>query len=209
MTSTNSLCGLNTFSYCNNGPTTYRDSCGNRPIASTTVSGENSEERHVSCKHMAGQLKPSDSNNDVSMSDLFYDSPSMIMMGTGEVGLASPEFAIAAMMMLLLASAINFETTNISNNSNSKNYQYWEASLVGRNVVIGDGLTLTEASTRVAKGNNVMCINQSAAKTLLAINCYWNAVGPEIAGMEGAYWHYHPHRNTIPSVHIWFYGSPN
>ena len=48
-----------------------------------------------------------------------------------------------------------------------------------------------------------MCANQRAAKTLTVINGYWNAVGPEIHGDEGYYWHYHPNRYS--HTHIWFY----
>ena len=88
-----------------------------------------------------------------------------------------------------------------------KQYQYWEANRVGNNVVVGDGLTFAEASARVALGFNIMCASQDAAKWILIVNCYWNAVGPEIGRGEGFFYHYHPHRNT--KVHIWFYGGIN
>jgi|GEM_PF-4973332 len=48
-----------------------------------------------------------------------------------------------------------------------------------------------------------MCRNEYAAKTILFVNRYWNAVGPEKGAGEGYYSHYHPHRNT--TVHIWYY----
>ena len=84
-------------------------------------------------------------------------------------------------------------------------YQYWEAFLIKKEVYLGKGLSITEASIRVSLGFNVMCANQDAARWLVVINGYVNAVGPEIHG-DGYYWHYHPHRNT--HTHIWFFGGP-
>ena len=86
-----------------------------------------------------------------------------------------------------------------------KQSQYWEAVRVGNNVVIGDSLTFVEASTRVACGLDVMCASRNAAKWIVVVNCYWNAVGPEIHGEDGYYWHYHPHRNS--HIHIWYFGA--
>lgn len=85
-----------------------------------------------------------------------------------------------------------------------RQYQYWEAVRVGNNIVVGNGLTFVEASSRVACGLDIMCANHGAAKWLVVVNGYWNAVGPEIHGDEGYYWHYHPHRNS--HTHIWYLG---
>jgi len=104
--------------------------------------------------------------------------------------------------------AREYEKANVyidAKTGQTKQYQYWEAARIGNSVVVGDGLTFVEASARVAGGSNVMCANQDAAKWILVVNCYWNAVGPEIGRGEGFYYHYHPHRNT--KVHIWFYGG--
>lgn len=56
-------------------------------------------------------------------------------------------------------------------------------------------------------GKSIMCINQDAAKHILFVNGYHNAVGPETHGDEGFYYHYHPTRNHTgyDSVHIWYY----
>ena len=83
------------------------------------------------------------------------------------------------------------------------NYQYWEASRVKNQVLPGRGLSFTEASVHVASGRDIMCANQGAALWLIIVNGYWTAVGPEIHGDEGYYWHYHPNRNS--HTHIWFY----
>ena len=83
--------------------------------------------------------------------------------------------------------------------------QYWEAQRVNNQVVLGRGLTIAEASARVASGKDVMCPSQGAAKLLLVLNGYGNAVGPEKHGGEGYYWHYHPNRHT--HIHIWYYGE--
>lgn len=95
------------------------------------------------------------------------------------------------------------QSVAIADTTSRRNYQYWEASRVKNNVVIGNGLTFSEASIRVACGLDIMCANEPAAKWLVVINGYWNYVGPEIHGDEGYYWHYHPNRNS--HTHIWFY----
>ena len=83
------------------------------------------------------------------------------------------------------------------------NYQYWEAYRVKGAVIIGRGLTLTEASFRVSCGLDIMCANEAAARWILIVNGYRNHTSPEIHGDEGYYWHYHPHRNT--HTHIWYF----
>ena len=52
-----------------------------------------------------------------------------------------------------------------------------------------------------------MCISQEAAMLILRLNGYRNAVGPEIHGDEGYFYHYHPTRNHTGyfSVHIWYF----
>ena len=85
----------------------------------------------------------------------------------------------------------------------TQNYQYWEATRVKNTVVTGRGLTFSEARVRVASGSDIMCANQGAALWLVISNGYWNAVGPEIHGDDGYFWHYHPNRNS--HVHIWYF----
>ncbi len=99
--------------------------------------------------------------------------------------------------------AIAIPKLEIKQKQKTKQYQYWQADRINKTVVLGRGLTLTEASIRVAMGFDVMCASRDAARTLLFINGYWNSVGPEIHGGEGFYWHYHPHRHT--HTHIWYY----
>ena len=82
-------------------------------------------------------------------------------------------------------------------------YQYWEAYRDKNTVYVGRGLSIIDASFRVAMGLDIMCVNQDAARWLLNINRYRNAVGPE--AHRGGYSHYHPHRHT--HTHIWYYGG--
>ena len=88
----------------------------------------------------------------------------------------------------------------------AQQYSYWEATRVkdrgDSQVVIGKGITLQEASARVSMGLDLMCANENAAKTILLVNGYANAVGPEIHGV-GYFPHYHPNRNS--HTHIWFF----
>ena len=83
-------------------------------------------------------------------------------------------------------------------------YSYWEAERVGNSVIVGRGLTLSEASLRIASGQNIMCRDKGAAKVILIVNNYSNAVGPE-KHAENYYYHYHPNRHS--HTHIWFYGE--
>ena len=135
----------------------------------------------------------------------------VMIIGSTSGGVISGSFptdAGTALLLLLMATLNDFSMDRAKVRTQNKSYSYWEADLVGRVVVVGEGLTLPEASARVARGNSIMCRNQSAARTLLFVNGYWGSVGPEISRADGSFWHYHPHRNTNPRIHIWFYGTP-
>ena len=85
---------------------------------------------------------------------------------------------------------------------------YWAAERIGNKVFIGMPITGEQASARVARGESVMCRNDAAARHIIFLNGYINAVGPEIHGGAGYYWHYHPTRNHTgrkDSTHICFY----
>ena len=89
-------------------------------------------------------------------------------------------------------------------------YNYWTADLVtvGKKTIIvgGDPLTPEEACLRVSQLKSVICRNEEAAKYIIFVNGYVNAIGPEKHGKD-FFSHYHPTRNHIgyPSVHIWFF----
>ena len=82
--------------------------------------------------------------------------------------------------------------------------------MIGKSMVIGKPLTVEEAAFRVSQRKSILCENQLAAKHILYLNGYRNAVGPERGKGEGFLWHYHPTRNHTgyKSVHIWFKGLP-
>ena len=84
---------------------------------------------------------------------------------------------------------------------------YWEANLISGQVIVSSPLTVQQASLRVSKGGSIMCANEAAAKHIVFINGYHNAVGPERHG-DNYFGHYHPTRNHTGthSTHIWFYG---
>ena len=89
-------------------------------------------------------------------------------------------------------------------------YNYWTADLVkvGKETIIagGDPLTEEEACLRVSQLKSVICRNEAAAKYIIFVNGYVNAIGPEKHG-EDFFSHYHPTRNHTgySSVHIWFF----
>ena len=99
------------------------------------------------------------------------------------------------------------EKTITSTRPQEESCNYWSAELVSKKVVVYDSLTVEEAALRVSMGKSIMCRNQEAAKHILFINGYVNAVGPETHGDEGFYYHYHPTRNHTGynSIHIWYY----
>ena len=89
-------------------------------------------------------------------------------------------------------------------------YNYWTADLVkvGKETIIagGDPLTAEEACLRVSQLKSVICRNEAAAKYIIFVNGYVNAIGPEKHG-EDFFSHYHPTRNHTgySSVHIWVF----
>ena len=96
---------------------------------------------------------------------------------------------------------------SISRVSLNRKTCYWAADLINKKVVVSTPLSFTQACTRVSCGKNIMCQNEEAAKAIIVINRYRNAVGPERGCGNDYYWHYHPTRNHTgsKSVHIWFY----
>ena len=83
-------------------------------------------------------------------------------------------------------------------------FNYWEASLVNKKIIIGQPLNVESAALRVSQGGSIMCRNNAAAWHIIYLNRYVNAVGPEIHG--DGFFHYHPTRNHTgyESIHIWY-----
>ena len=97
------------------------------------------------------------------------------------------------------------KTIAIDRAQTDSDYNYWEADLTkSKVVVIGNPLTVEEASLRVSQGGSIICRTQAAAKHIIYRNGYVNAVGPE--SHRGGFLHYHPTRNHTgyPSIHIWY-----
>ena len=107
----------------------------------------------------------------------------------------------------LAASIPSDKQNEIARTHSERKYNYWQADLIGNNVVVAMPLTLQEACLRVSMGGSVMCRNEDAARTIVFINGYRNYVGPEVHGGFGYYHHLHPTRNHTgyTSIHIWFY----
>ena len=174
------ILGNNMFAYCLNNPVLYSDSAGSHARVASP---------EASCfeAHPAG------------------GGGAVFVFGYAIEGLIEKAAQITADIWAISKEE---EKTNVyvdTKTGERKKYQYWEAARVGKKVVVGDGITFVEASARVAIGLDVMCINHDAAKWIVIINCYWNAVGPEIHGDENYYWHYHPNRHS--HTHIWYYGG--
>lgn len=72
----------------------------------------------------------------------------------------------------------------------------------GRQLVIGNALTIDQVQNRVARGRGVLAPFSSDARNLV------DRLGPvrpaEVSrgGLPGFFWHYHP--VDRPDVHIWF-----
>ena len=193
------------FAYCNNCPIVLGDSVGLRPMDAIRPSEETPVQRAAS---FFEQGSNSTKNAEILFSSSFNDYPkSLITSGiTANPGnIADPESFLVLAALMLAAIKLSKVVNSIAVNRNEPKYYYWEADLIHKQVVVGNGLSLSEASARVAMGKNLMCANEAAARTILFINGYVNAVGPEKSNVEGAFYHFHPNRNTYPSVHIWFY----
>ena len=177
------LLGNNMFAYCNNSPVQKKDIGGTIP---------------------SDTLLPHYNQYDYS-----YGGGGGLVIVSGYL-LEKLIDRLSAVSMMTRSLDKEDEKTNTyvdAKTGQKKQYQYWAADLIGNSIVVGDGLTFMEASSRVACGFNVLCADKNAAKWILVINCYWNAVGPERGRGNDFLYHYHPHRNT--KVHIWFYGGVN
>ena len=84
---------------------------------------------------------------------------------------------------------------------------YWAADLINGRMVVTSPLTAQEACLRVSKRGNVLCRNEAAARYIIFVNGYVNAIGPETGRGEGYLPHFHPTRNHTGynSTHIWFF----
>ena len=187
------------FAYCNNNPVNCVDSTG--------------YSLEYFLKNFADCIKNSGGALSAAGTAALADSPAL---GPGDAVAAA--IVISTLLVCIATAAIDAitaETTLQSNDEEivgansiaigqeTRRYQYWEAARVNNNVVVGRGLTFSEAKARVASGFDIMCANQGAALWLVVTNGYWNAVGPEIHGDDGYFWHFHPNRNS--HLHIWFY----
>lgn len=74
-------------------------------------------------------------------------------------------------------------------------------------MVVTSPLTAQEACFRVSQRGNVLCRNEAAARYIIFVNGYRNAIGPEKGNCEGYLPHFHPTRNHTGynSTHIWFF----
>ena len=180
------ILGNNMFAYCGNNPVSCSDPSGY--CACTLTGGKNNEFEYTTMCSCGG----SGAGGGGIVFALGYAIANIIEQTSANTQAVSKEDEKADVYV-------------DAKSGQRKHYQYWEANRVGNNVVVGDGLTFVEASARVALGFNIMCASQDAAKWILVVNCYWNAVGPEIGRGDGFFWHYHPHRET--DIHIWFYGG--
>ena len=98
----------------------------------------------------------------------------------------------------------SIQTTTKTSTKNKEKSNYWEADRIGGNVVIGNPITYSEARERVAKGQNVMCVNHMAAFGI-ARQYKSRQLDPPHGG-SGYYYHYHINGNEHNGIHIWFYG---
>ena len=185
--------GTNMFAYCNNNPVSFKDPNGEEAIAATiavVVAVAIAVAGIAVTAYEIGELAV-DGLSDISKEI----EPEVFLLGAASIAIP------------LIKSATKEKEKTAVAEKTKQTYSYWEAYFVGKNVVLGKGLTLAEASVRVASGQNIMCRDETAAKAIIFVNGYWNAVGPEKGVGLDFYWHYHPHRNT--SVHIWYLKIPD
>ena len=110
--------------------------------------------------------------------------------------------SVTILRLLVSFATITYVTakTKVKRKIREFNYQYFEAELINRKVIIGKGISFSQAKRRVDSERNVMCIKKSAAFALA--KQYRKSVGPERSGGEGFFWHYHKNRGS--KAHIWY-----
>jgi len=179
--------GNNMFAYCNNNPINFVDPSGyiRHQFAWELFDGGGGGSGFVADALTAG-----------TVAGLIITGPSIIEI----LSTISENLLIPFKQILELSQEFQIL---LKEKQKTKKYQYWEAVRIGGNVVIGQGLTIGEASIRVANGLDIMCANYDAAKWILILNGYFSAVGPEIHGGEGYFSHFHPNRHS--HTHIWFF----
>ena len=96
-------------------------------------------------------------------------------------------------------------TKTTTKNKDKDEHNYWQADLVGGNVIIGSPISYENAVNRVSIGENVMCRSQAEALNIAVLYNIRKLEKPH--GESGYYWHYHINgKHGAP--HIWFYGEP-
>ena len=197
------MIGYNMFAYCGNNPINRADPGGRfwKELWDTFVQAFNTANQNAVPAYATAGI--------VSQIDTIAPGPADVVAAGIALGTLFT-CAITAVIDVITAKTPlqskeeeKVATQSIAIAQETRRYQYWEAARVKNEVVIGKGLTFSEAKTRVASGFDIMCANQGAALWLVVTNGYWNAVGPEIHGDSGYFWHYHPHRNS--HLHIWYY----
>jgi len=110
--------------------------------------------------------------------------------------------SVTILRLLVSFATITYVTakTKVKRKIREFNYQYFEAELINRKVIIGKGISFSQAKRRVDSERNVMCIKKIAAFALA--KQYRKSVGPERSGGEGFFWHYHKNRGS--KAHIWY-----
>ena len=110
--------------------------------------------------------------------------------------------SVTILRLLVSFATITYVTakTKVKRKIKEFNYQYFEAELINRKVIIGKGISFSQAKRRVDSERNVMCIKKSAAFALA--KQYRKSVGPERSSGEGFFWHYHKNRGS--KAHIWY-----
>ena len=188
------ILGNNQFSYCYNNPVMFSDPSGTNPIIIVDIILE------IILSIVA---------TIVTVSVL-----PVIQKGLNDLGKtisASASAAIDKTKDFLGSFAADYMPSKAESKGKShpKNtpYNYWAADLICKQIIVTTPLTADEAALRVSMGGNIMCRNENAARYILFVNGYINAVGPEKGIGEGFYPHFHPTRNHngYDSIHIWFY----
>ena len=183
--------GYNMYAYCNNNPAAFTDSEGTEAIP---------------VQQVPGFIETIGAALGAIGAALGVSTGTIVIVAIVVAIALSVAVGVEAYQQRSIARAREKEKVQEKDITNaappSKPYQYWQATIVNKEVVPIKGLEYSQARAWVEKGGDLLCINHAAA--IAIVKFYPTAVWDPKHG-EGYLNHYH--LSAAHTNHIWYYGE--